>query len=253
MHFAADKKGRSGTNKRLKDAVKTLQELVLVSEDTEFDCHLQNHHVICLGDMNFRVQETPDWILQEVGKSVSWELRDHERRIRAGRDRGRDWRDIRLAALRLRKGKKAIIREYSNKLPTERDPLVIGREEKKEAGARRKDHDADDSSDDDDDNEEEDETTEEEEDKASVVAEWTSNGEEDDQPMTEVWTPVKIPTSKMMRSARAWSWLQECEELIVAMRETQVFYGFQEQTIRFPPSFKWKAHADAHSFTDVDR
>lgn len=71
-HFAADKKGRSGMVKRVKvgglwvgglkraqlsllyypsicsidkqDAIKTLRELVLVSEDTEYDCHFQFDH-----------------------------------------------------------------------------------------------------------------------------------------------------------------------------------------------------------------
>jgi hypothetical protein len=42
------------------------REAVLVAENAGFDAHLQHHHCIILGDMNYRVCQPPRLIIEMV-------------------------------------------------------------------------------------------------------------------------------------------------------------------------------------------
>jgi hypothetical protein len=264
------------------DATKTLRELVLVSEDTEFDCHLQCHHgaslfsplhnyaylpvidfdpcfpfhpVAMMGDLNFRLQETPNFIVQAVRDSISWEVEAHSRR-RRGREHvggpGRDqkervgWRDVRHACFRIPAAAKAARRaeEAAAVAAVERGQdgaAAVSMEAataslnaatpggakagKGDGGAEAAVAMG----------EEEEEEEEAAVDERAVAAEWEEGGEEIElegggegqNGVQDSEVDKAQRTSHMLKSARAWNWLTEMEELSIQMREGRLFYGFQ--------------------------
>ena len=47
--------------------------------------------VIVLGDMNFRVRETPEWVIEQAARSIRYEIKLHKRLL--GEEIGLTWRD----------------------------------------------------------------------------------------------------------------------------------------------------------------
>lgn len=56
---------------------------------------------------------------------------------------------------------------------------------------------------------------------------------------------------KQSSRAGAWSWVGGVDELMREMGKGEVFGGFQEGPVAFPPSFRWKAQARAQDFDQV--
>jgi hypothetical protein len=54
-------------------------------------------------------------------------------------------------------------------------------------------------------------------------------------------------------SASLWDWIAEYDELTIEMRAGQIFAGFAEGQLTFPPSFRWRCGGDAGDFLDEDR
>jgi len=50
-----------------------------------------------------------------------------------------------------------------------------------------------------------------------------------------------------------WSWVNSHDELITVMDNGQVFYGFQEGQIEFPPSFRWRRSCYGGDYDRVRR
>lgn len=48
-----------------------------------------------------------------------------------------------------------------------------------------------------------------------------------------------------------WAWVRKYDELSRAMKEREVFSGFSEGPITFPPSFRWRRGANAGDFDQV--
>lgn len=165
--------------------------------------------------MNFRVQETPEFIIQVVQESVAWEAEEHSRRQRRrggakkGGVGGVGWRDIRHACFRVPEGAR---RKEEG--------------EGKEEGARKDKGSA---------------TVEV--DERAAAAEWEEGDQEEEGEEgggqggdaveglnggvreSDVERAQKM--SRMLKSARVWNWLTETEELSIQMREGRVFHGFQ--------------------------
>ena len=57
-HLASDSKGRNRNEKRLEQCRELLQDVVLLplENDTNFDLQYHHHHVLVMGDMNFRIR-----------------------------------------------------------------------------------------------------------------------------------------------------------------------------------------------------
>ena len=49
----------------------------------------------------------------------------------------------------------------------------------------------------------------------------------------------------------AWAWLKAHDELMLEMARGEVFFGFKEASIAFPPSFRWKPGTFAGAFDRV--
>ncbi|CAM9468104.1 unnamed protein product, partial [Phaeothamnion confervicola] len=58
-HLAADSKGRSRGGKRHADARDILARTVLVADDLGIDAHLSHHHLVVMGDLNYRMGGLP--------------------------------------------------------------------------------------------------------------------------------------------------------------------------------------------------
>ena len=68
-HLAADKKGRSGRQKRVHDLQSVLRDLELEYDDPYgFDVTFYCHHLLLLGDLNFRVNVSADEAIEHIGK-----------------------------------------------------------------------------------------------------------------------------------------------------------------------------------------
>ena len=56
-------------------------------------------------------------------------------------------------------------------------------------------------------------------------------------------------------SNRSWSWIEEYDELSQGLCSNELLCGFTEDSIHFPPSYRWNRHAGKGvtlNFTDVD-
>lgn len=63
------------------------REAVLVAENAGFDAHLQHHHTIILGDMNYRVCQPPRLILEMVAWAAIQVSHTHPPTLRYDTDR----------------------------------------------------------------------------------------------------------------------------------------------------------------------
>ena len=71
-HLAADKKGRSGRQKRVHDLQSVLRDLELEYDDPYgFDVTFYCHHLLLLGDLNFRVNVSADEAIEHMASATS--------------------------------------------------------------------------------------------------------------------------------------------------------------------------------------
>jgi len=62
----------------------------------------------------------------------------------------------------------------------------------------------------------------------------------------------KADEFESLEKVNAWEWIEELDELRLVMRENLAFYGFQEGTINFPPSFKFFAGRRVEDYSEAE-
>ena len=77
----------------------------------------------------------------------------------------------------------------------------------------------------------------------------------DPEPSSDPSTPVVSRATTTTSQATSWDELLEYDELKIGMSKGDIFYGFQEGEIRFPPSYRRVkgSHGDCGDYTDADR
>ena len=62
---------------------------------------------------------------------------------------------------------------------------------------------------------------------------------------------IEEELESMSEYFNAWEWVKSNDELSAQMEEGEVFSGFREGAITFPPSFRWKPFARAGDYCQV--
>lgn len=69
-HLPSDSKGKCKLPARNKSIERILRELVLATEDSGFDLHLQHDHIVIMGDMNYRTRNAELLAQSGIGPSL---------------------------------------------------------------------------------------------------------------------------------------------------------------------------------------